>query len=369
MPAAAVVLVLFVVFGGAAAHAKPSKKDEAKRHYDAASAHYKAAEYDQAIAEFEAGYALDPKPGILFNLGQACRLAREPEKALEYYQKYLAEDPEAPNRAAVEQRIAEVKQEIDAAKAPPPPERSEPPPPERSEPPPPPAPPISPNEPTTPYQLGVRVRYLFVTASMMAPFLVKATSLNGASVGVEFIYRKPTFDVVTSLDMSFLPVDDGNYLAVNKDPALDTQYTQFRNLSLLSVDVSLIGHHTWQSAPWLEFRYGGGLGIGAVLGDILLTHDSGCTLANAGDIAQCHPIGVDLTAADREAQLKATENGATKDTAGNPHRHVTSDKPPVMGVVNLLLGLRFKLPHKFTADVEVGFRDALFVGGGVHYLF
>ena len=67
--------------------------------------------------------------------------------------------------------------------------------------------------------------------------------------------------------------------------------------------------------------------------------------------------------------LKATENGATKDTAGDPHRHVSSDKPPVMGVLNILVGARFKLPKKWTAQVEVGFRDAIFVGAGAHYLF
>ncbi len=369
------VLVAVLVAAGAV-HAKPAaKRADAQRHYDAAIAHYKAGEYDPAVEEFEAGYALRPEPQYLFNLGQASRLGHHSDKALDYYKQYLAALPEAPNRAAVEQRIAEVQKELEAAR--PKPEPVVAPPPERT-----PAPaaasapvekrPLASDEPSTPYQLGARIRGIFVTQAMLSPFLVQSTSLESVSVGIEFVYRRPKYDVVTSLDFSWLDVHDGNYLAVNHPPDTDTQFTQFKNLSFISADVSIIGHS--DVTRWLELRYGGGLGLGIVLGDVLLTHDSGdmgvpCTVGTAGNLAACHPIGVDLTSPQREQQLKATENGATKDTSGDPHRHITSDTPPVMGVVNLLVGARFKLPKKWTAQVEVGFRDAIFVGAGVHYLF
>jgi hypothetical protein len=224
----------------------------------------------------------------------------------------------------------------------------------------------SPDLPKTPYEVGVYVRYLFVTSGMMAPFLAASTDMNSASVGAQFIYKYSKFDVVTSLDFSYLNLADGNYLAADHPADLDTHYTEFRNLSFLSVDVSLIGHT--DLGKWLELRYGGGLGLGVVMGDVLLTNSfNGCTTQNVSNVAQCHPLGVDLTSPDKEAQLKATENGM-KDTAGNPHRH-PADKPPVMGVVNLLIGLRVKLPHKFSAQAEIGFRDALFVGAGANYRF
>jgi hypothetical protein len=374
----ALVVALLGSFTVAQAKA-PSKKLEAQKHYDAGTAHYKAQEYDQAVEEWEAGYQLKPDPTYLYNLGQASRLAHHPDKALDYYQQFLAAVPDTPNKAVVEQRIAEVQKEIAAqkkqAEAPPPP----PPPAEPA--PAPAAKPVAPiadgsqkpwalDLPSTPYQLGARIRGIFVTPAMMAPFLYAATGMESVSVGVEFIYRKPTYDVVTSLDFSWLDVHDGNYLAVNHEPTTDTQYTQFRNLSFISVDVSLIGHY--DITKWLELRYGGGLGIGAVLGDVLLTHDSGpdCSLQHAASFASCHPNNVDPNM-PLEPQLKATEPipPGGKDTSVTPHRHVTSDKPPVMGVVNLLVGLRLKLPKKWTAQVEIGFRDAIFVGAGVHYLF
>ncbi|HZS40940.1 MAG TPA: hypothetical protein VFF06_29100 [Polyangia bacterium] len=222
------------------------------------------------------------------------------------------------------------------------------------------------------YAIGARVRGIWVTTAMLSSFLATSTSTQNVSLGLEFIYRKLRYDVVTSLDFSFTQPDDGNYLSSGHDPAVDSHYVQFRNLSFLSADVSIIGH-TWIT-NWFEIRYGGGVGLGVVLGDVLLTNNSDqCTLANAGDIRLCHPLGVDLTAPDREAQLKATEQPPgtqqSGDTAQTPHRHVSADKPPVVPVVNLLVGFNFRLQRHLTAQLEVGFRDAIFFGLGAHYWF
>lgn len=224
------------------------------------------------------------------------------------------------------------------------------------------------------FALGARVRGIWVTQTMLSPFLNASTNLQNTSLGIEFIYRRVKYDVVTSLDFSFISPDDGNYLSSGHDPAVDTHYVQFRDLNFLSADVSIIGH-TWLTR-WLELRYGGGVGLGVVLGDVLLTNNSDqCTLANAGDLRLCHPLGIDLTAPTHEAQLKATEGQPGQplpppgDTAGTPHRHVSADKPPVMAVVNIVLGFNFRLHRHVSAQVEVGFRDAIFFGVGAHYWF
>ncbi|HEY1587548.1 MAG TPA: hypothetical protein VGH63_17745, partial [Polyangia bacterium] len=114
------------------------------------------------------------------------------------------------------------------------------------------------------HQLGVRARYIFVTKAMLGLYFANntGTQMNSWSVGMEYVYRKPgkSYDIVTSLDFSWLNVDDGNFLGSGHDPATDTHYTQFKNLSFISADVSIIGFHKF--APWFELRYGGGLGIG-----------------------------------------------------------------------------------------------------------
>jgi hypothetical protein len=223
------------------------------------------------------------------------------------------------------------------------------------------------------YQLGAYVRGLFVTNGMLSPYLAAntGTSMESWEVGLQFIYRRPSFDVVTSLDFSWIDVHDGNYLGAGHDPALDTHYVQFSNLSFISVDVSLIGYHKF--LPWLELRYGGGLGIGYVPGSVYLTNNgTQCTAANANDTTKCYPsitgpINGKPTAA-QEASLQASDNGQT-DTAQNPHRHASGSKPPVMGVVNLLVGLRFYPLPRLALTYEIGFRDAIFTGINVAYLF
>jgi hypothetical protein len=223
------------------------------------------------------------------------------------------------------------------------------------------------------YQLGARVRGIFATHAMLSPYLAAntGTSMESYAVGLEFIYRKPKYDIVTSLDFSFLDVHDGNFLGAGHDASLDTHYVQFRNLGFLSADVSLIGHHKF--LPWLELRYGGGLGLGWVAGDVLLTNNGPqCNAANAKDPSQCFPLntgpinGRPTTA--QEASLKASEGTGT-DTAQNPHRHVSGDKPPVMAVLNLLVGIRFYPIPRLALTYEIGFRNAIFTGIGVHYLF
>jgi hypothetical protein len=222
------------------------------------------------------------------------------------------------------------------------------------------------------YALGARLRYIFVTQAMLSPFLTASTDMNSVSTAIEFSYRRPTFDVVTSLDFSWLALNDGNYLASGHPADLDTHYVQFRNLSFLSIDVSVLGHN-WLT-KWLEIRYGAGLGLGVVMGDVLLTNNgTQCTVANARDTSVCHPVLPDGThlvpgTPGFEEALKATEAPKATDTAQDPHRS-PGDKPPVMAVVNILLGLRFKVHQHVMVGWDIGFRNAMFTGVGVHYLF
>jgi hypothetical protein len=223
------------------------------------------------------------------------------------------------------------------------------------------------------HQLGVRARYIFVTKAMLSPYFDAntGTQMNSWSVGLEYVYRKPgkKYDVVTSVDFSWLNVDDGNYLGAGHDVTSETHYTQFRNLSFVSADVSIIGWHKF--TDWFELRYGGGLGIGYVPGDVLITTNAGCTAQNASDTTQCHPtvtgpINGKLTPAQEQA-LQATM-GTGNDQSDHPVRH-EGGKPPVMGVVNILVGFRFYPVKHMAITADIGFRDAMFVGGGVHYLF
>ena len=229
------------------------------------------------------------------------------------------------------------------------------------------------------HALGAYARYLFVTNLMLKPYLEASTPLNSFAVGLQYIRRYSKFDVVTTVDFSWLVLGDGNWLAKGNQAALDTKYVQFDKLSFLSADVAIIGHHAFND--WLEIRGGAGLGLGVVFGNVYTTNNSNlvCNKDNAGDTSKCYPIvqvdnnrandqPIYLNQPDTNSKLKATETTLNQDTAQHPHRE-SSNKPPVMAVLNIMMALNFRLHKHVSTQVEIGFRDALYVGAGVHYHF
>jgi len=75
-------------------------------------AHFHLDEFAPAIEQWQAGFRLKPDPTFLFNIAQAYRLSKQPEKALTFYRKYLKLSPNASNRAEVERHIANIEQLI-----------------------------------------------------------------------------------------------------------------------------------------------------------------------------------------------------------------------------------------------------------------
>lgn len=94
--------VLILLVGTARADDVAAARD----HYRAATKAYEVGQYDEAIREFASAYKLKDDPTILFNLGQAHRLAGHKMEALRAYRNYLNRVPNAPNREEVQRQIA-----------------------------------------------------------------------------------------------------------------------------------------------------------------------------------------------------------------------------------------------------------------------
>jgi tetratricopeptide (TPR) repeat protein len=86
----------------------PSAHAEAERLAKQSITDYNVGDFDSALKEATAAYKLDPRPGLLYNLGQVHRALHHWEQAEFYYRGYLRGQPNASNRAAVEQLIAEM---------------------------------------------------------------------------------------------------------------------------------------------------------------------------------------------------------------------------------------------------------------------
>ncbi len=84
------------------------RRTRAKAHFEAGAALYRADQFNEAIREFKAGYALVPRSGFLINLGQAYRKLGQDGEARYWFQRYLDETPQGPQRAQVAELIAKI---------------------------------------------------------------------------------------------------------------------------------------------------------------------------------------------------------------------------------------------------------------------
>lgn len=84
--------------------------DEAREAFRLGKEAYSEENYEEAIEHLERAYRLSKVPALVFNLAQAHRL-RGPDgcqEAVRLYQRYLEDDPNAPNRKEALERIAEM---------------------------------------------------------------------------------------------------------------------------------------------------------------------------------------------------------------------------------------------------------------------
>jgi tetratricopeptide (TPR) repeat protein len=80
----------------------------AKEHYKAGLEAYQAGNYSVAVKELKKAYLLKRLPALLLNLGATYRKMGDNDNAITYYKKYLAESPDAKDRAEVERIVGEL---------------------------------------------------------------------------------------------------------------------------------------------------------------------------------------------------------------------------------------------------------------------
>jgi len=91
----------------------PAKKKEAREHFFAGSRKYDLGRYDEASEEFQKAYEILGDPMILYNVAKSLQYAKNIERALFFYKRYLARSTTAPNRSEVETRIVELTAAMD----------------------------------------------------------------------------------------------------------------------------------------------------------------------------------------------------------------------------------------------------------------
>lgn len=102
-------------------HAEEAAKGsvaEARKHMDRGQAFFLEKKFAEAAAEFRKAYEIKPFSTFLFNEAVCHEKLRELDEAIRLFEKYVDVDPQAPDRKAVDARIAKLEAERDAAKVP-----------------------------------------------------------------------------------------------------------------------------------------------------------------------------------------------------------------------------------------------------------
>lgn len=84
----------------------PRDAKRAKELFKQSEDAYRGGRLDEAVRLLNEAYALDPKPVLQYNLARAYEAQGDVPRAIDAYKSYLDHDPRAPDRGALEQRVA-----------------------------------------------------------------------------------------------------------------------------------------------------------------------------------------------------------------------------------------------------------------------
>jgi hypothetical protein len=117
-----VLLAVCVLLGLAASQAFAQSADALKKAqaaFDTAQSDYVQGKFDEAAAGFQEAYAARPFPQFLYNVGASYHMKGKKTsdavaygKAVEFYKRYLTEEPNAADKAKVEKAIGVLEAEI-----------------------------------------------------------------------------------------------------------------------------------------------------------------------------------------------------------------------------------------------------------------
>jgi tetratricopeptide (TPR) repeat protein len=113
----AILLAIIPVF--LAAPARVARADETAAQdaraldlFEKSEAAYDSGRFADAVALLKASYAIKKEPVLLYNLGRAYEGIGDPAAAAQAYEAFLAAQPSAPDRGALERRIATLRAQL-----------------------------------------------------------------------------------------------------------------------------------------------------------------------------------------------------------------------------------------------------------------
>lgn len=194
--------------------------------------------------------------------------------------------------------------------------------------------------PKTNIGLGVRLRNVRIPEGMLEWFIEDVPGgVANWGIGAELSRRKGDFEVQFGLEYEKLTVKPGYWVEKDK-PIMGGSVDRVRDDGFGWVTAELSFMYHTPIVPQLAVRYGGGAGIGILMGDVRRT-DQFCPTNN---LESC----IDAPA---------------------PNMDDPYDLPPVMLVINAIVGVQIRPTNEIFINLEGGLRTVPFFGMTAGYYF
>jgi opacity protein-like surface antigen len=204
--------------------------------------------------------------------------------------------------------------------------------------------PVDPN--AVRHGVGLRLRYVFVPKGLIQLFMEEAAGgMGNPGFGLDYIRRKGNFEFSVGFEYDKLSGTEGYYVESGGSAlkAGTTDFVEFDSLSWFTVDASFVYHHPLSKL--VSLRYGGGIGLGYVSGEVIKT-DSICTGPSAQ--SDCAPVPTPIPGGDFNSKQDFFRF------------------PPVF---NLVGGVQLTPAPNVAINFELGMRTVFYSGISGQYFF
>ncbi len=202
--------------------------------------------------------------------------------------------------------------------------------------------------------VGMRLRNVRVPKGMLELFVEQAPAgISAAGFGAEITRRKGNMELILGFEYEKLIPTNGTPSDCSRNPAGciwvdkgdqlpqdEPDLVEFDGFGWFTIDFTFAWRNEFTKQ--IALRYGAGIGLGIVLGDILRT-DYRCTTA---DVSSC-------------SQSPTAENLRTKEDG----------VPPVFPVINAMVGVQITPVEQLSINIEGGIRTFPYFGTSVAYFF
>ncbi len=217
------------------------------------------------------------------------------------------------------------------------------------------------------YGVGIRLRSVYVPKSVLELFVDRAADgAHNYGYGVDITRRRGDVELVLGIEYEHVNVGEGVW--INKGDVVPQDSVDYilspqssgNNFGWFTIDFTFF--HSATINKYVAFRYGAGLGLGILTGEI--DHYNVVCSGPASNSS------VDPGCVPPEQALGGHQNGQGTDEDGhNFSTPVKYDTPPVFPVVNAIIGFQLRPTDKLSINIEGGIRTLPFIGTEISYFF